>query len=338
MYYNIRHVTRFRYNAPISESIMEVRIQPRTEETQHCLEFHLFTNPRARILEYRGDQGNRVHHFDIPNRHTQLTVTAESLVELTDSSTLPERLPSTAWKELDALTATGEYWDMLQPSYFASPTTLLHELAQELHVERGIDPLTTLLALNTALHDAISYAPQNTRVDSPIDDALSQRRGVCQDFAHIMIALVRMLGIPCRYVSGYLYHRGTHRDRSSESATHAWVEALLPSLGWIGFDPTNDMLAGDRHIRVAIGRDYADVPPTRGVFRGNAGSELMVTVKVTRLDSLPTVYEAPLPDEELQGGISSSDEPETTQHQSQQAQQPPKQQPQQQQQLPLREE
>lgn len=332
MYYTIRHVTRFRYKSPISESIMEVRIQPRTEEMQRCLEFHLFTNPRARILDYRGDQGNRVHYFDIPNRHTSLTVTAESLVELIEAPTTPEALSPDAWDELDALTATDEYWDMLQPSHFASPTDLLHELAQQLQVERGRDPLTTLRTLNAALHKAIDYAPQNTRVDSPIDDALSKRRGVCQDFAHIMITLVRELGIPCRYVSGYLYHRGGHRDRSSESATHAWVEALLPSLGWVGFDPTNNMLAGDRHIRVAVGRDYADVPPTRGVFRGKAESELSVTVKVTLLDTLPTIYEM-LPSEEDASALPpSGEEQDQSQQQAQQALQPPQQQPQQQQQ------
>ena len=332
MYYSIRHVTRFRYYKPISESIMEVRIQPRTEEMQRCLEFHLFTQPRARIHDYRGDLGNRVHYFDIPNRHTQLTVTAESLVELIETPDIPERLLPDAWRELDALTANDEYWDMLQPSHFASPTPLLHQLAQELHVERGSDPLTTLRTLNTALRGAIDYAPQNTRVDSPIDDALSQRRGVCQDFAHIMITLVRGLGIPCRYVSGYLYHRGGRRDRSSESATHAWVEALLPSLGWVGFDPTNDMLAGDRHIRVAVGRDYADVPPTRGVFRGKTESELSVTVKVALLDTLPSIYETQPLDNESSAPFPNTDDQDKGQQQAQQDAQPPQQQPQQQQQ------
>ncbi len=291
MYYSIRHVTRFRYSAPISESIMEVRIQPRTEETQHCLDFRLTTSPRARILDYRGEQGNKVHHFDLPNRHTQLTINAHSLVELVPPPEPPAALEPSAWEELDALTADDEYWDALMPSHFASPTQLLYALAQELDVQRHADPLTVLREINTGLHNSIEYSPENTRVDSPIDDALRVRRGVCQDFAHIMITLVRTLGIPCRYVSGYLFQQGG-RDRSSESATHAWVEALLPGLGWVGFDPTNDTLAGGRHIRVAVGRDYADVPPTRGIFRGNAESELAVTVKVSLSDTLPSGYEA----------------------------------------------
>ena len=135
--------------------------------------------------------------------------------------------------------------------------------------------------LTTEIYDRFEYRPQSTRVDSPIDEALDARSGVCQDFAHIMIALVRDIGIPCRYVSGYLFHHD-RADRSSIGATHAWVEALLPDIGWVGFDPTNNRLAEDRHIRVAIGRDYSDVPPTKGVFKGVSAvrSELAVAVKV----------------------------------------------------------
>ena len=119
------------------------------------------------------------------------------------------------------------------------------------------------------------------------DHALSMRQEVCQDFTHIMIALVRQLRVPCRYVSGYLYHRSNGPDRSAEDAMHAWVEAYLPGLGWVGFDPTNNVLTGDRHIRVAVGRDYADVPPTRGVFKGNGDSELCVAVQVYPAEAPP---------------------------------------------------
>ena len=135
-------------------------------------------------------------------------------------------------------------------------------------------------------------------MDSPIDDAIKSRQGVCQDFAHIMIALVRSLRIPCRYVSGYLYRRAQDHDRSVVDATHAWVEALLPPLGWVGFDPTNCLLAGDRHIRTAIGRDYADVPPTRGIFRGQTASELSVAVRVTASAEAPELDQGlPVPEE-----------------------------------------
>ena len=144
----------------------------------------------------------------------------------------------------------------------------LAALAQEFGFERGDDPLATVRRTMSEIYARFEYSPSATRVDSPIDEALEARRGVCQDFAHIMIALVRRLGVPCRYVSGYLFQHADRKVRSTDGATHAWVEALLPGLGWVGFDPTNNMIAGDRHIRVAIGRDYADVPPTRGVFKG----------------------------------------------------------------------
>lgn len=189
-------------------------------------------------------------------------------------------MTAAAWNELDELLAEGDYWEMLMPSRFATPTDLLRKLARELSLRRRDDPLSLLRELTAALHDTFEYSPQSTEVDSPIDEALLNRRGVCQDLAHIMITLVRGVEIPCRYVSGCLFHRVEDQDRSAADATHAWVEARLPGLGWVGFDPTNNLIAGERHIRVAIGRDYSDVPPTRGVFKGEAKSELSVAVQV----------------------------------------------------------
>src|SRR5579859_6256341 len=139
MYYTIRHITRFRYNAPISESIMEVRIQPRSEGNQRCLDFRLHTSPRAHILTYRGEYGNRVHHFDIPNSHNALTISAEALVDITAPPSLPQTLTAQAWQELDAITANDDYWDSLMPSHFATPTPLLDELSAELNVQRRDD-------------------------------------------------------------------------------------------------------------------------------------------------------------------------------------------------------
>ncbi len=293
MYFTIHHTTRFRYSAPISESIMEVRFQPRSEGNQFCLDFRLHTSPRAHIMNYRGEFGNRVHHFDIPNSHTHLTITAESLVDTSPPPLTPEKLDAGAWNVLDALTAQDEYWDALMPSQFATPSELLEELAGELDVRRRDDPLTVLRDLNSALNRTFEYVPKATQVDSPIDEALRMRKGVCQDFAHIMITLVRGLRIPCRYVSGYLIQQESGHDRATSDAMHAWVEAYLPELGWVGLDPTNDSLVDERHVRVAVGRDYADVTPTHGIYRGNANSELSVTIRyapseVTFADELPT--------------------------------------------------
>jgi transglutaminase-like putative cysteine protease len=311
MYYTIRHTTRFRYSAPINESIMEVRIQPRSEGNQYCLDFQLYTSPRAHIMNYRGEFGNRVHHFDIPNSHNQLTITAQALVDVTPPSPLPEALTAQAWDELDALTQNGDYWDTLMPSRFANPSELLYELAHELDVRRRDDPLTVLRDLNSAIYRTFEYSPKTTRVDSPIDEALSLRKGVCQDLAHIMITLARHLQIPCRYVSGYLY-RG--EGRSTGEATHAWVEAYLPDLGWVGFDPTNNTVTDERHVRVAIGRDYADVPPTRGVFRGKAESELAVTVRIAP-SQISLTDELPLEPPTLMPSANEVDERDQVQQQ-----------------------
>jgi transglutaminase-like putative cysteine protease len=282
MYYSVRHMTRFRYSAPISQSVMELRMEPRSEKGQHCLNFQLALNPHARIMSYRDYLGNIVHHFDIPGQHRQLVIVAESTIEMKAFAELPESLQADAWDALDQL-ARSEY-DMLLPSKFTEPTPLLEALAAELNAVRRDDPMTLLRELNTAIYRTFDYEPQSTEVDSPIDDALQARQGVCQDFAHIMLALLRRLGIPCRYVSGYLFHYQDKADRSAQDATHAWIEALLPDLGWVGFDPTNILLCSDRHIRVAIGRDYADVPPTQGVFKGEAESELSVGVRVSLAD------------------------------------------------------
>ncbi len=286
MHFTIRHVTRFTYESPITESVMEARMQPRSEAPQRCLHFGLSTTPSSRVMMYQDRDGNIVHHFNIPGTHAGLTVTAEALVESAPHPALPEALDGDAWDRLDGMAATGEFWELLSPSAFARPTQLLEQLRQEVDLDRGSEARR----ITAEMFTRFEYSQETTNVDSPIDDALQSRRGVCQDFAHIMIALMRRAGVPCRYVSGYLFHRADISDRSADGATHAWVEALMPGLGWVGFDPTNNLVAGDRHIRVAIGRDYADVPPTRGVYKGVSAvrSELAVAVRIgPALSSVP---------------------------------------------------
>ena len=152
--------------------------------------------------------------------------------------------------------------------------------------------------LNTRLFEYFEYVPSHTRVDSPIDEAIVSGKGVCQDFAHTMIALLRHVRIPARYVSGYLYRSREDHDRSTPDATHAWVEALMPHLGWVGFDPTNNLVAHHRHIRTAVGRDYADVPPTHGIFRGRTDSELYVAVQVEASETAPALdRKMPIPED-----------------------------------------
>jgi transglutaminase-like putative cysteine protease len=287
--YSIRHITNFAYQPAVRESVMEVRMQPRSEGEQRCLNFYLDVAPHASIMAYRDFLGNTVHHFDIPGRQNHIKITAKALVEVQPIPP-PQPAETCGWSDFDHHVADADYWEMLLPSHYACATQLLEELACEIHLVRRATPLETLVELNQAVYKAFDYVPNSTRVDSSIDEALLSRAGVCQDFAHIMIALARQLRVPCRYVSGYLFHDAKIADRSPEGATHAWVEALVPPLGWVAFDPTNNLVASDRHIRVAVGRDYADVPPTRGVHRGEAASELSVAVYVSTVDK-------PLPEE-----------------------------------------
>jgi len=324
MYYKIRHLTRFQYSAPISQTFMELRMHPRTELNQRCFDFQCAVTPRAGMHSYRDFLANTVHHFGIPGVHRQLQVIAESIVEVTPPEPFPDSLPPDAWDALDGCSANGEYYDMLLPSHFAKPTALLRELMAKLDARRRDNPLSLALELNTRLYDEFDYAPQSTRVDSPIDHALSQRKGVCQDFAHIMIAMMRSLHIPARYVSGYLYHGSEDQDRSSDGATHAWVEVLIPGFGWLGLDPTNNLIAGQRHIRTAVGRDYMDVPPTNGVFLGEADTNLSVSVTVTACAELPPeLMETALAQEQFAAEVAmaAAERQELEQQQQQQQQQ-----------------
>jgi transglutaminase-like putative cysteine protease len=294
MIYSVRHVTTFRYQPAVRESVMEVRLMPRSEAHQRCLSFTLDVTPTANITQYADANGNVVHHFDIAGSHTELSVITQSTVQV-QAVPAPRSSEAGDWTDLDAITGADDYWEMMLPSEFAQSGEALEQLAKELKVERRDSPLQLLTELNEGICELFAYVPNSTKVDSPIEEALVSRQGVCQDFAHIMIALVRPLRMPCRYVSGYLFHReeSGHKDRSLEGASHAWVEAFVPNLGWTAFDPTNNLIGGDRHIRVAIGRDYADVPPTRGVHKGEASSELSVAVTVSPSDA--PMLEPPAP-------------------------------------------
>ena len=297
-FYSIRHLTRFRYSEAIRESIMETRMHPRSDASQHCLSFTLSVSPRCRVFSYRDHLGNNVQHFDIPGEHTQLVIVAESVVEQQPLPEIPRFLAPDAWAALDTMIAEGDYWEMLLPSTFAVETPALLELARKLDVVRRDDPLMLVYELNQRLFDYFEYVPRSTRVDSPIDEAILSGKGVCQDFTHTMLALLRHVGIPARYVSGYLYRSREAHDRSTPDATHAWVDVLLPHLGWVGFDPTNNLIAHRRHIRAAVGRDYADVPPTHGIFRGSAESELYVAVQVDASEQAPALdRKLPIPDD-----------------------------------------
>lgn len=323
-FFVIRHATVIHYSAPVSEAVMEVRLQPRTEGPQRRLSFELELNPTARVFSYRDAMGNGVHHFNIPAAHDYQRLDVEATVEIGRVPAVPDMLPGRAWEDLDAQVESHEALRMRMPSHFAHTTPALEAFAGEIGAKRRDDPLSLLHDITAKIAERLEYAPRTTRVDSPIDEALSKRSGVCQDFAHIFIALCRRIGIPARYVSGYLYHRADYHDRSDPDATHAWAEAWLPDLGWVGFDPTNNLVAGERHIRVAVGRDYADVTPTRGVYKGDADSRVSVAVRVAAFDDPPAdlhlehVYGDPFEPEAI---LASESRQTSTEQQQQQQQQ-----------------
>lgn len=281
MFYSIRHVTRFRYSAPVRESVMEIRMQPRSEGPQALRSFQINTNPRAQLYAYTDHFGNAVYHFNVLRAHEELRIDAQAVIEISRQPPLPEATDILEWDRYNGYNLNHDHFDLLEHSKFTNPSAALSEFMQANDlVKPKDDPLAALKRLNTTIYEAFDYESGITEVHSPIDHALRERRGVCQDFTHIMITIARSWGVPTRYVSGYLYHRPKTADRSGSDATHAWLECYLPSLGWIGFDPTNNIVAGDRHIRAAVGRDYADVPPTRGTYKGPQEHELAIAVTV----------------------------------------------------------
>jgi len=318
-YYEISHLTRYTYSDFITASVMEVRMRPRTDERQTCTSFNIKLSPSARVLSYQDYLQNTIHFFDIPGAHHRLAINVESVVDIHPILDLPEALPASSWDALHVEHFDHDLFDFVQPGCYTTPTNLTRAFAAELGVRRRDDPLTTLRDLNTAIYRALGYKQSVTTVDSPVDVALANRKGVCQDFAHIMTILVRGLEIPCRYVSGYLFHRKSDHERSALDASHAWVEAWLPDLGWVGFDPTNNVLCDDRHIRVCVGLDYADSAPTRGVFTGVAETSLEVSVQVSRLEA-PPADTLPLFTFDLPNYENQQRQPQPQQQQQQQQQ------------------
>lgn len=284
MLLEVRHVTQYHYAEPVRESVMEVWMQPQKGARQRLISFELELDPPAQLFSYADAYGNAVYHFDVPQPHDRLNIVARSAVETQAPPPLPEALDMGEWDRLRGDFVRGENFDFLRHHGFAVETDALMSYVAEREIDhlRGRDPLTAVRTLSSIIYESFAYEPGVTDADSPIDLALSARRGVCQDFAHIMIAICRSWGIPARYVSGYLFTDRQAGDRSDPDATHAWVEVFLPSTRWIGLDPTNNVMAGERHIAAAVGRDYADVPPSRGVYKGDAESQLAVGVSVRR--------------------------------------------------------
>ncbi|WP_309643120.1 transglutaminase family protein [Phenylobacterium sp.] len=284
MLLEVRHVTQYHYAEPVRESVMEVWMQPQKGARQRLVSFELDLDPAAQLFSYADPFGNAVYHFDVPQPHDRLNIVARSAVETQAPAALPEALDMGEWDRLRSDFVRGENFDFLRHHGFAVETPALKAFVAERKIDdlKILDPLRAVRELSKIIYESFDYEAGVTHADSPIDLALEARRGVCQDFTHIMLANCRAWGIPARYVSGYLFTDRKAGDRSDPDATHAWVEVFLPSTRWIGLDPTNNVIAGERHIAAALGRDYDDVPPSRGVYKGEAESQLAVGVSVRR--------------------------------------------------------
>lgn len=284
MLLEVRHVTQYHYAEPVRESVMELWMQPQKSVRQRLVSFDLDLDPAAQLFSYADPFGNAVYHFDVPQPHDRLNIVARSAVETQPPTALPEALDMGEWDRLRSDFVRGENFDFLRHHGFAVETEALTAFVAERGIDRlkALDPLRAVRELSRIIYESFDYEAGVTHADSPIDLALEARRGVCQDFSHIMLAICRSWGVPARYVSGYLFTDRKAGDRSDPDATHAWVEVFLPSTRWIGLDPTNNVVAGERHIAAALGRDYNDVPPSRGVYKGEAESQLAVGVSVRR--------------------------------------------------------
>jgi transglutaminase-like putative cysteine protease len=257
------HNTRYRYSGPIAETVMEVRLRPMDGNGQSCLNFDLDISSGIKPRSYRDGYGNNAHYFNIVRPHTRLSIVSRSVVE--------------TGLEFDADPGEPLVYDFLR---FRPPVTDVpgvRELARRHPVaepgsrpsiEQALDELTLTISREFTYDRAV------TNVYSAVDDVLELRAGVCQDFAHLFIAVARAMGVPTRYVSGYI-----HAPGAATTASHAWAEAWVPGRGWVGYDATHPVRTSENHVRLAVGRDYSDAAPTRGIYVGSATGTMDVSVR-----------------------------------------------------------
>ncbi len=270
----INHETELTYAEPITESVMELRMMPRSDAQQTVRNFGLAVGPEAPVFEHRDWQGNHAHHFSIVDVHDKVVILASSVVETHARQLRLDHL-------LDTLPLAGlghRHQDFLMFHGPVQRDTRLARFAEQRGLLNERRACLLLGCVTSELRELIQYKKGVTTSAASVADALDLGGGVCQDYAHLALALLRMMGVPARYVSGYLF-----RPSSAELETHAWVEAFLPSVGWIGLDPTHGELASESHVAVAVGRSYADVPPNRGVYRGGAEERIRVRVRIEQL-------------------------------------------------------
>ncbi len=284
MNFAIRYLTEYRYEAPVTDNLNALRARPAITPTQEVEDFGVRIEPEARLSTHADYFGTTVIEFGITRPHEHLAVDVRARV----STSVPPPAPDPVWEDLETPAYQQAGVEFLLPWSTDSHDIRIDEIVGD---ARAATPLATLKQLVELIPDRFAYRTGVTYVGSTVDDLLDAGAGVCQDFAHLALLALRRNGIASRYVSGYLFAPPTD-DLSSDSAevdTHAWVEALIPSgpthpePKWVGLDPTNRCLTGERHVKIGHGRSYADVPPIKGVYRGAGTTDLSVVVKMQRL-------------------------------------------------------
>jgi transglutaminase-like putative cysteine protease len=283
--YAIRHVTHYRYADGVSNSQHDLHVLPRELPRQRCLSAKLEVRPAPIVCRERVDYfGNRAIHVVLATPHTEMIATAESMVDVS-SMPAPVAADDVAWEEAAREVAIPgddlHAQEMRFPSPFIEPWAELQEFASR-SFSPGRPLLSACIDLMARIHGEFTYDPRATTVATPLVEVFEKRRGVCQDFAHLMIACLRALGLSARYVSGYLMTvppPGQPRLQGAD-ASHAWLAVHSPRFGFVDLDPTNNCLAGDAHIVLAMGRDFGDVTPLRGVIHGGGRHDLHVAVDV----------------------------------------------------------
>jgi transglutaminase-like putative cysteine protease len=285
MRYRARHQTRYAYQQAVSQCINEARLLPRSLAGQQVLEARLAIVPEPDVYTTRTDYfGNLVSAFSLFEPHERLTVTASSIVDVQPRTSLVE--PAVTWEEARAALESQADADTLGAcefvcdSPFVAASDELARYARPTFTQRRplVDAVRELMS---RIHAEFRYEPSSTEIDTPLAEVLRNRRGVCQDFAHVMIGALRSVGLAARYVSGYL-RSGTQYQGAE--ASHAWMAAFVPGEGWMSFDPTNDIVPGEGHITLAWGRDYGDVTPLKGIALGGGRQTVEVEVHVTPVE------------------------------------------------------
>ena len=273
----IRHFTRYVYEGDARDSFNDARLCPITDGRQRCEDFQLVVRPKVPVNTYFDFYQNRVDHFELPDPHGWLEVESRAVVHTRPDlrGEPPEAVPPSL---LNDPGIEDNYFDFLAASHYV---TLEPEAWREAIdvLPNGVTCLwRDSLAIGRHVFQTFTYTPAATQANTRMIDALRSRRGVCQDYAHVMLAMCRTQGIPSRYVSGYFFNE--RRQPGEVEASHAWVEIFLPGYGWKGYDPTHDRLADTRYVKLAVGRDYADIRPLAGTYRGKGTKELIVEVEV----------------------------------------------------------